>query len=294
MDGFAATGNSTCYGGNSFSVTAVFRLGIGIAVGFAMQLMRTLVCWGCLSLVPFGASACSAEPASGGPSFCGGAPGREASGGASNDAEGGGVSSVVASAAVAGGAASPAVGGSAQNGAGASVQGGAGVADAAGAAGAGLKDSVDDCDLDAFARDFTTALANSTAPSGCAIPVEDAPIVKGHPVSSAALEFVASMRAESPGALTFMLASCDTSSTATCPNLFDKYAGQDAGGNLWILAHPFSDTIERCSAGVELSVWSVTEAGITSGTTYCLMGDRGGQAMGYCVFDAAACAATLR
>lgn len=250
------------------------------------------MCWGCLLLVPLGASACSAEPALGRPSSGGGAPGGEASGGASNDAERGGGSGFAASAAAAGGAASPAVGGSAHAGAGGSVQGRAGAADTAGAADAGL--SADGCDLDAFARDFTTALAKSTAPSGCAIPVEGAPIGKGDPVSSAALDFVASTRAESPGALTFMIASCDTPSTATCPNLFDKYAGQDAGGNLWMLAHPFSDTIERCSVGVELSVWSVSKDGITSGMTYCLMGDRGGEAMGYCVFDAAVCAAKRR
>jgi len=288
VDRFAATGNSTCCGGNSTSIAAVFRLGIGIAGGFFMQMTRTLVCWGCLALVPFGASACSSEPASGGPSSPGGAPSGEASGGASNDAEGGGVSSVVASA-TAGGAGSPAAGGSAQIGADASVHAGAGAADTAGAAGAGLAGSADGCDLDAFAREFTTALAKSTAPSGCAIPVEGAPIEKGRPVSSAALEFVANTYAVSPGALTFTLVSCGTPRLASCANMFDKYAG-DAGGDLWALAHPFSETIERCSTGVELSAWAVTQDGITISRPYCLMGDAGGQAMGYCVFDADVCA----
>src|SRR6185369_7214270 len=277
-----------------------------------MPITRVFVCWGCLTLAPVGASGCSAEPASGGPRFLGGAPGLEAIGGASNDAEGGGVANVEASAAAAVGGASPTVRNGAESGASASVQGGAGAANAgganagganagganasaagaadAGAAGAGVKGSVDDCDLDAFARDFTRALANSTAPSGCAIAIKGAPIGKDRPVSAAALEFVASTRAESPDALAFMLESCDTPRTADCANVFDKYAGA-AGGNLQILAHPFSDTIERCSADVELSVWSVTKDGTTSGTTYCLMGDRAGQAMGYCVFDGAFCAA---
>jgi len=236
-----------------------------------------------------GASACSAEPASGDSSSLGGAPGGVASGGAGNNAEAGRAASVEASTLAPGGGASAVVPHGAESGASASVQGGAG---AAGAAGAGLTGSADGCDLDAFARDFTRALAQSTAPSGCAIPIEGVLIGKGQPVSSAALDFIASTYAESPGAFTFMLESCDTPRTATCANYFDKFAGQSAGGDLWILAHPLSETIERCSTGVELSVWTMMVQDRTrSGTAYCLMGDRGGQAMGYCVFDADVCAA---
>jgi hypothetical protein len=148
----------------------------------------------------------------------------------------------------------------------------------------------DGCDLDAFARDFTEALAKSTAPSGCAIPIAAALVEKGHPVSSAALDFVERTYGESPGAFTFTLDSCGTPRTATCANLFDKYTGTGPGGNLWILAHPFSETIERCSTGIELSVWRTTKDAITSRSFSCLIGDRGGQAMGYCVFDEAGCA----
>lgn len=261
------------------------------------------MCWGCLMLAVVGASACSAEHVSGGSSSHGGAPGRVSSGGVSNNAEGGGVTTVEASASApgggasavvwggaesgarsaAGGAAGPAVGGGAESGASASLPG------AADGAGAGPKGSADGCDPDAFAVDFTRALAKSTAPSGCAIAIEGAPIGKARPISSAALDFVARTRAELPGAFTFTLESCDTPSIAACANVFDKYAGA-AGGNLQMIAHPFSETIERCSAGVELSVWIMTKEGITSGMTYCLMGDRGGWAMGYCVFDADVCA----
>ena len=218
-----------------------------------------------------------------------------AGGGASNDAKGGGVARVEVSASAARGGATAVVRSSAENGASDAGQGSAGAAGqgSAGAAGqgnagAGLTSWADGCDLDAFARDFTRALSQSTAPSGCAMPIAGAPVGKGNPVSSAALDFVASTYAESPGAFTFTLESCGTPSTATCSNLFDKYAGSGAGGNLWMLAHPFSETIERCSVGIELSVWA---DGISSTRFYCLMGDRGGQVMGYCVFDAAGCAA---
>lgn len=225
--------------------------------------------------------ACSAEPASGGSSSFGGALGAAAGGVASDDAEGGGVASVEVSASAPGGGVDAVVRGSAEGGASAAGQG---------SAGAGLMGSADDCDLDGFARDFTEALAKSTAPSGCAMPIAGAPIGEGQTVTSAALDFVASTYAESPGAFTFTLDSCGTPRTATCANLFDKYAGS-SGGNLWILAHPFSETIERCSTGIELSAWSMTKDGITSGTFFCLIGDRGGQALGYCVFDEAGCAA---
>ena len=204
-------------------------------------------------IVAAGASACSTGPASGD----GAASAGTASGGASPSARGGVES-------------------------GGNVSGGAGGDDGGGAP--------DRCDLDAFARDFTTALAKSTAPSGCAIPMNGGPIGMDRPISSAALDFVASTKAESADAFAFTLESCDTPNFATCANVFDKFAGA-AGGNLQLLAHPFSETIERCSDKVELSVWSMTK-GMMNGATYCLMGDRGGQAMGYCVFgDAVSCAA---
>ena len=206
--------------------------------------------WGCLMLGAVGANACSAEPASDGPSSLGGAPGGMASGGAASaevtaPASAGGASAVArggaesGARAAAGGGAGLAVEDNAESGASA-AEGGASAAGAADVVGAGPKDSADGCDPHAFAADFTRALAQSTAPSGCAIPIEGAPIGKGQPVSSAALDFIASTHAESPGAFTFMLESCGTPRTATCANYFDKFAGQGAGGNLWILSHPFS------------------------------------------------------
>jgi len=251
-----------------------------------MGTARASLFWGCLVFAAGATSACSAEPASGG---FDGALGPVAGGGASNDAQGGGVASVEVSVSAPAGGSSAVLRGSAESGASAAGQGSAGAA-GHGSAGAGLTGSADGCDLDAFARDFTEALAESTAPFGCAMPLAGAPVGEGQPVSSAALDFVASTYAESPDAFTFTLASCGTPSTATCANLFDKYAGSSAAGNLWMLAHPFSETIERCSTGIELSEW-VMNNGITSGRFFCLIGDRGGQAMGYCVFDKAGCAA---
>jgi hypothetical protein len=252
-----------------------------------MGTARTCLYWGCLVLAAGATGACSAEPASGGSNSFGGALGAVVSGGASNDAEGSGVAGVEVSASATGGGAGTAVRGSAEIGASGAGQASPGTVGQA-SAGAGLTGSADACDLDAFARDFTVALAESTAPSGCAMPIARAPVGKGEPVSAAALDFVASTYGESPGAFTFTLESCGTPSTATCVNLFDKYAGSGPGGNLWILGRLFSETIERCSAGIELSVWTMTNS-ITSSTFFCLIGDRGGQAMGYCVFDRAGC-----
>jgi hypothetical protein len=252
-----------------------------------------LTSWGLSVLLVAFTCACSSEPAAGGPSASSTAGGGMAhaggmaqgqtqdvpSGGTTkNDGDGGKGAS---------GSAGMANVTDAKSAASSAAEGGAG-----GVGGADVGDSggADDCELDAFVDEFKIALAQSTAPSGCAIPMDGAPTGQERPISATARDFVATASGEPADAFTFSLETCNTPTIAACGNVFDKFAGV-VGGNLQILAHPFSERIDRCSAGVELSVWTLTKGGATSGRAYCLMGSREGQAMGYCVFDAGICPA---
>ncbi len=175
---------------------------------------------------------------------------------------------------------------------GASSVGAGGAPNGASGGNAGAERAI--CDPDLFVAAVTAARAASNAPSACIAPFSS-PLEA--PVRQATADFVRSVWNVPAASLQVGTKPCVTGEAVTggavgpCANIFDKWVGQTAGGNLFDIVHPYSLHLEGCATDLELTDVGSTENGITlASTVFCLSGhSAGGRVVGMCLIPQTTC-----